>query len=440
MGNTYKNLTLPLNYPYLIGVYLAINAIPDVLLLGDGPACIANKITHIYRRHDLYSTLLRYDGLHRIHYTFKKPDQLVKNRENTLVEILQKLSEFKGNQAIFLASVPFIQITACDYKRIIKKANLDKPVIEIPGSTLEKDWLDGYQRVLISLAKEIAKSRKPPNRKPKTNNVAIVGYFMDRNEGDNIGNISELKRLLKAIGLNIVSIWLSNSPYKELERIKEASVIISLPHGREAAKILQQSFKTKLIETSLPFGIKGTEQWLNQIGKTLGKEKKTSDFIKSEMVKIIPKLEIIVPYLFLNRKIVLVIDPYYLDNFCDLANDLGLEIKSVFLKSKNNKNIAFNNKNIGSKIIFEPNRQQFLSELKNVLKKDNIDLIIGDSYIPPLIKSENLSIPVIDFGFPSYHYHVLNEEPILGFTGSLCFIQRLANNLLAEFKKNIQKI
>ncbi len=56
----------PERYPFLIGVYLAINAIPDAYGIIDGPNCLFFKAEYIHGKHDIRSTLLDVLGHHRI--------------------------------------------------------------------------------------------------------------------------------------------------------------------------------------------------------------------------------------------------------------------------------------------------------------------------------------------------------------------------------------
>jgi hypothetical protein len=45
--------TLPLNLPFSIGVYVAVNALPDAFLFMDAPSCAIAKAKYIYGNHDL---------------------------------------------------------------------------------------------------------------------------------------------------------------------------------------------------------------------------------------------------------------------------------------------------------------------------------------------------------------------------------------------------
>ena len=47
-----------INFPFMHGLYLGINAVRDAYLLVDGPNCSFFKAEHIHGGHDFNSTLL----------------------------------------------------------------------------------------------------------------------------------------------------------------------------------------------------------------------------------------------------------------------------------------------------------------------------------------------------------------------------------------------
>jgi len=66
----------PTNFPGMLGVYLAVNAVPDLFALVDGPDCALYKAHFIHGRHDWESTLLRADGRHRVGEHGRRPRTL----------------------------------------------------------------------------------------------------------------------------------------------------------------------------------------------------------------------------------------------------------------------------------------------------------------------------------------------------------------------------
>ena len=54
-----------LAYSYMVGVYLAVNAIRDARLVVEGPDCTYMKAQYVQGNHDVLSTLTSVSGYHR---------------------------------------------------------------------------------------------------------------------------------------------------------------------------------------------------------------------------------------------------------------------------------------------------------------------------------------------------------------------------------------
>jgi hypothetical protein len=187
-----------INIPYLQGAYLAINAVDDVYFLGDGPSCIFDKGEHIHGRHDLFSTLLSCESRHRVQHTGVNVFNMAGNTEGIIGGALKRIAAYPGCGAVFLGSMPMCAIAGTDYERVLREAleGSGKPAFVLPRrSAMSGDWIDGYAAVLEAMAAGMdldGASSRPDD-------AAIVGYFMDRNEGEHWGNLRELERMLAAV-------------------------------------------------------------------------------------------------------------------------------------------------------------------------------------------------------------------------------------------------
>lgn len=415
-----------LNYSYLTGVYLAINAISGAFLLMDGPTCCFHKAEHIFGRHDLYSDLLDCSGLHRIQFSGTDTKKITTDYERELKQMIFKLLSLDSCKMLFISSIPFCTLAGIDYARLNKEAayGFKKIVAEIPGRSLEEDWLQGYAEVMSVLAKRIDLT----GSKPKKNNVAIVGYFMDRHEGDHEGNILELKRIFKALGLDMVSLWFSGVGVDELKNIKNASVIYAFPYGLQAARILGKRLNIPVLEVPLPFGIEKTKIFINKVSNGSKIECLAENFIQQEMKVVARRLEWVVPYLFLNKNFIWMGDPYLGECFLSLMKDFGALVDVGVITSKQSHGEQLKQTVLKSKLrlLFEPRRREWQNEFsKEHLHKT--DLVVGDTSCLSLLPQQCAKV---EFGFPSYFYHVIHDEPFLGFKGTLSFVHRLSNELL----------
>lgn len=380
--------------PYLVGVYLAVNAIPDAYFLVDGMECLFSKARYIQGQHDVFSTLLDCRNENRILHTDINPVRIATNFERGIAEALRLSAAAPACGVVLCGAIPTCAIAGTDYGRIVRETapGLGKPVFTLPMKSMSTDWLGGYEAVLQALAEgmDIGDAR------PKEENVAVVGYFMDRTEGDHRGNVGELERILRGLGLNPVSVWLSNRPYEDLREARHASTIISLPHAREAARTLARRLGARLIETEIPFGLSGTRRWIEQIAAVLDRRREAEDFIAGELKEVVPRLEWLVPQAFLGRRFLYVGDPRYAAPLAELIEEVGGEVLQTMPADF----------------------------------PEGLDLVIAHSDI---LQRLDMEVPWIEWGYPSYYTHFFHDEPFLGFRGSLAFLSRMANSIIKRF-------
>jgi nitrogenase molybdenum-iron protein alpha/beta subunit len=417
-----QQFSTPMNYPTLMGVYLAVNALKDAYVLVDGPDCAFYKAHFIHGRHDLNSTLLRIGGRHRVAFTNVCSRGVVKEHDDIIGRELQMLDGLAESGLVLVTALPMCSITGVDYGRTIRlrAKSLTKPAIDIPPESLVGDWLDGYEQTLNALAKGLALTGG--KRRPGT--VAVVGYLMDRNESDHHANLAEIRRMLRGLSLETASVWLSGQDCSELARAEEAEVIVSLPYGRAAARRLAQRTGARLVETELPFGLPKTQRFLRDVASAAGKESEAEAFIDSELSRAVPRLKWIIPQYFLHRRAGFMGDPHLLGGFRDIADDLGLRLEGAIVRGRAAHGPA------GPGVLHEPPAMS--DEVRKFM-----DLPL-DLFVTTWCEHEwpRLKFPAMEFGFPSYRHHALSDRPFLGFNGFLAFVERMADELTRPRRKD----
>lgn len=410
-----QQFSTPMNYPTLMGVYLAVNALKDAYVLVDGPDCAFYKAHFIHGRHDLNSTLLRISGRHRVAFTNVCSRGVVKEHDDIIGRELQMLDRLEEAGLVLVTALPMCSITGVDYGRVIRlrAPTLSKPAVDIPPESLVGDWLDGYEQTLNALAKGLALGTD--RRRPGT--AAIVGYLMDRNESDHHANLAEMKRMLAGLGLETVSVWLSGQSCAELSRVEEAELIVSLPYGRAAARRLAQRTGARLVETELPFGLPKTLRFLRDAAAAAGKERVAEGFIDAELSRAVPRLKWIIPQYFLGRRAGFMGDPHLLGGFRDIADDLGMKLDGAIVRGRAAHGQA------GPGVLHEP---PAMSDAVRRFMELPLDLFVSTwcEHEWPQLK-----FPSMEFGFPSYRHHALSDRPFLGFNGFLAFVERMADEL-----------
>lgn len=411
--------SVPLNFPSLLGVHLAVNAISDAFVLVDGPDCSLYKAHFIHGRHDWNSTLLDVSGRHRVAFTNVCSRGVVKQHDAVIAEQLKRLDALPEAGLLLATALPMCSITGVDYGRVIRGTpGLTKPAVDIPPGSLVGDWLDGYAQCLAAAASLIVPSGSPPRR----NSVAIVGYLRDRNEGDHRGNVEELRRLCAALDLELACVFPGGEPFAALRAAAEAEFVVSLPYGRKAARLLAEKSGAALVEAEVPFGLPRTQAFLDALAKAAGREEKARAFHEAQLRRVAPRLEWILPHVFLNKRAVFVGDPHLAGGFLDVAEDAGMRVGAAVICGRE----AHGGARAGVSVLHEPPER---SERVRGLLAD-ADIVVS-CYREMLAGDEGRGAPVMEFGFPSYRHHVLLERPFLGYDGFLAFLERMAEHLLS---------
>ncbi len=416
-----------INIPYLQGAYLAFNAVPDAYFLGDGPSCIFDKAEQIHGRHDLFSTLLSCDSRHRVQHTGVNVFNMAGDCEGGIAASLRSIADYPGCGAVFLGSMPMCAIVGTDYERILREAlaTKNKPAFLLPRrSAVSGDWLDGYAGVLEALA--VGMDLEGAGAQSET--VALVGYMMDRNEGDHGGNLRELDRILRALELQPVSIWLSGKPYEGLRDVRRASAIISLPHGRKAGQVLARRLGVKLVEAELPFGLEATRRFVERLGREFGRERQAREFIARELDEVIPRLQWTVPHAFLRRRFAFSGDPHYAARFIEQIEDLGGRMVGTLVLGGEHHLTPENRQELQCRVgtSFEPVPDE-VRGVWGAISSGGADLVVGSAFAFDRIERGERWL---EFGYPSEDTHFLRDEPFLGFQGALAFLSRAANELV----------
>ena len=404
--------------PFLLGVYLAVNAIRDLYLLVEGPDCTYMKTQFVQGNHDWLSTLSSVSGYHRIANTALHPSHMSGSREAAISAALLKMASHPAVPAVALTSMPMASVTGADYERLARTVgrSTGKPVMHVPGKSLSGDWLDGYEQALYSIACQMQLEPGPVDARK----VAIVGNLFDRNEADHEGNIRELGRIVQALDAELCCVWLSGSSFRELQRVQEAGTIVSLPYGRKAASKLAARTGAQLVQAPLPLGFSSTEQFVRALGQALSRQPQAEQFIERELAHVVPKLEWVIPFVFQNRRMAFVGEPHVWPGLRDLVELVGASMAfAVFT----NRPAHARGLDMGRvETLLHPKMKSLSRFLVTHTKRQELHLLITNN--TGILGAQ---AAVFEFGFPSYFRHALYDRPFLGFRGALCLLDSLAN-------------
>lgn len=415
-----------ITFTFMVGVYVATNAIRDAFTLVEGPDCTHMKTQYVQGNHDWMSTLTSVSGHHRIANTALHPVQMTKSREQAIETTLMRIASHPTVGGVMMTSMPMAVITGADYERLCRGVQqaTGRTVIHVPGKSLSGDWMDGYAEVLISLARQLDLSggTKDPRK------VAIVGHMFDRNEGDHRANVRELRRILAALDLEPVSIWLEGQRFEQLRDVRDAGTILSFPYGRKAAQWLARRTGARLVACELPFGLTATENWVRQLGRELDREAAAEALIDRELAAIVPPLEFLIPYVFQNRCAGFVGDPHLARGFAETAALLGMQLDFAIVTNPKHHLAGLDRVlDSGTLLLVHPRLKPLLDLMRSRIADHRVGLLVSSSAAVGMVAKDDLA--TVEFGFPSFHTHALADRPFLGFAGILPFIDGMANAL-----------
>jgi nitrogenase molybdenum-iron protein alpha/beta subunit len=408
-------------YTYLVGVYLAVNAIRDAWLLVEGPDCVHLKTQFVAGNHDWMSTLTSVSGFHRVANTALHPVGMTASREKALRDALMRIAAHPAPAGVMLTSMPMAFITGADYGRLCGEVAVatGKTPILVPGKSLSGDWMDGYAEALLALARTLDLS----GGSPSPAKVAIVGHLFDRNEEDQTANARVLRGLIEGLGLEPVSIWLEGQAFAELPAVRDAGTVLSFPYARKAAREVARRTGARLVECELPFGLAATERFVRQVGKETGREREAEALIDRELASIVPRLEFVIPYVFQNRRFGWVGDPILGRGFAETARMLGASVAFAVVTNPA-RQLGTLRDDLGpdARVLVSPRRKAMVAFLRDAVRDLNVSLVVtnhsGMGVTP---------VATVEFGFPSMYQHNLYERPFLGFAGAIAFADTLAN-------------
>ena len=430
-----ERFAMPYRFPYHLGLYMAINAIPGCFAVNDGPDCIYRKAEWIQGKHDLCATLLDPCGRHRLASTLLHSEEVIKSKGEAVVARLRRIGQLPEAELVLVNTMPHVQIIGTQYDALIAEVEdeVPQPIYEVPSRALDGDWLDGYAEVLDTLGKRLA--LEPGEL--LDDGVAIIGVLMDRVEADHTANVAELERLVRGLGLDPISTWLSNRPVAHLRRATRAKTLLALPHGLAAARSLAKRTGAQVVEVEQPFGLRATARMLRTLAAATGRETQADALIDAELSVLVPRFEWVVSAILLGRKLGFSGDPTLFDGLLEGAAEFGMTVVHLSAAARRPAaGVDLDPARHGPvpPPLFAPTYPTLERHVVTLCETVGLDLFIGPSKAP--VRGQpgaNALAPTrMSFGFPNFFHHALFESPFLGFRGWAWFVQEMANTVMTR--------
>ncbi len=410
-------------YPRVVGAYLGVNAVPDLWMLVDSADCATLRAEMIQDNHDWNSTLISADGKHRIANTGLCPESVVLDRRELMAAQMAAIGRQEGAMLLAYPSA-VASMVGVDYDSIYRtvKDRMRMPVVTIRPVEALGDWCSGYAQVLEAVAENVAL----PGAQLRPGTVAVIGYLWDRNEADHEANVAELKRMLAGAGLELVSTWFSGCPTRELARVAEASVLVSLPHGGRGAEILAGKTGARVVSTGLPIGLSASSEWLRTVSAASGDEylARAESWLASELRSCYLKLRKAVSRWFVNREFLVCTESHLAAAVTRMLREMGGVVRLVALSGPSVEVDA----GASGSVLHAPSLRELWLETKRVTEAaQRLPVLIANEQAVGSIAT--LAVGGVFLGFQSPGMHCLFDSPYLGLRGTLCLTDRIVNSV-----------
>ena len=350
-------------------------------------------------------------------------DDVIMGREDKLIQAVKELDREHGLKLLPIVATGVTSVIGLDLDGVAEelKKEVNAKILVFSGGGFRGSFKDGIEEVFLRIAKELVKE---PEKK-HSRAVNLLGVSIDT--FNHVSDLHELKRLLSLLDLRVNTVFTQDTDTEAIEKMSEASINIVLnDSGIESAKLLEKRFSMPWVY-GMPFGIKGTVEWIEEIAdKAKVKTDKSliANDIKSHGHTLGTFTSPLRPY---NRLRVGVSGcneyvkglAYFLASECEMDVQLAVIHSSSFQEST-----VAELKRLGVKnILAEPD----YNTLKNSIEGLNLHILFGNSYE---LKTA-AKVPIkIHSAFPSFDYMNFHDgTPFVGFRGNDFLIQKLINSV-----------
>ncbi len=416
---------------FLEGIYLALNAVPDVRLILDAPIGCLYKSERVGLNHDLCSTLFDPLGSHRVVPTIEHPQQLVSGTEATLRAKIRKVAETSRPSVLFLSEVTAVLLTGNDGDAIAADMTREcgVPVAYIRPENLEGDFLEGYEACAGRLADVLVSGPSAGGLTPRS--VAVMGYLPDRLEEDHRANRREIAGLIEALGLECVAFWLDGSPTRALAAVARAETLVAFPLGKEAARRIAHRTGARVIEVDLPLGLEGTAHFVRRVAReTQTPEERADAVVDGALRRMVPLLDRVREQFLQGRSAAIAAAPDLVPGLAGLVSEMGMTCPLVGVRCRSESRLGPVRGVLGrlghsAEILWDFPRSAFRETLQRLHEEQRVDLVLGTT--SEAHAADTVRAGLVEVGYPSYRTHALSPRPTLGFAGTLRLVEEMVN-------------
>ena len=414
MGLIMKNAPVPSDY---FGALWGLSGIKNALILEHGATGTAfyNAVSYMVMNKQSPKGILFTTGLNE--------DDVVMGREDKIIKAAKELDEKYHPELISLAATAVTSVIGLDLEGLCieLQPDINARLLAFTGGGFVGDYTAGLKDVFLSLVKNLTRE----SDQKSSCSVNLIGPTID--SFNYPSDISEIRRLLSLINVEVHTIFTQNTSVSEIKNLTSASLnVVTRDIGLEAAEYLKNTYNMAYYH-NLPFGLKGSVEFLENIAERLGLSLNRA-VIAEELEKYGRTLaELSLWWHRYGHLRVVVSCPYdYALGLTRLIRDeWGLYVNAVIFPTPPQVPDAvetFNRMGV-EKVLSAPSE----NKLKELYDEIGPHILFGNAYDFTLAKNAPIRIHAAT---PSYDYlYLYDKAPFVGFRGSLYLTQALINHL-----------
>ncbi|HEY6098284.1 MAG TPA: nitrogenase component 1, partial [Anaeromyxobacter sp.] len=401
------DFSLRLTPSFVDGVLVSAGAIADATVIYCGSTCIDERAFATVMRHDLAQTLVATGGATRLVTTFTDYSVAPMGTARVVEETALKVLRTRRPGVLVLAELSRVTIAGEDLRGTCEalRATLPVPIVAATSRTLVRDASDALAGVLEGLARALPDAAFDGGLVP--DRVALIGYDLERAEGDHVGNLECLGTALAAVGLYLAPPWLSGATFARLQEAARASLILALPEGRQAASVLAARSGARVLEVGLPVGLASTSAWLRGVATACGRPDAAEPFIEAQLARIVPRLDWVTERL-AGRRVGLCLAPGWLDAVEPmLTRELGIDVAFALARAR----LPPEDAAAPPGRSYDPTVADVRDRIRRARDEGGLDLLVASSWEATAAGGLLDGVGLVEFGYPSFDRHFLRPTP-----------------------------
>lgn len=410
----------------LFGIFLAVHAIPDaLLLLHTTVGCKFKTQLHLVE-HDWF----RESHNQRL-WTGVDDLRLIQGSGDRLVEFATTWYQRRKPAVFFVATNAVIDLSAFDVEAAVEslRSKLPCPVILLKAPGYDGGMARGYERVVEAIAAMVDWDAAADPAK-----VALAGYRFDRYEMDHVANLAEIRRLLRAMDLSIPALMLSGEPLATLRRAGEAGTVAMMPYARRIRPVLEARAGSRvLVDVDLPVGLTGSATFVRRLGSAAGvPAARIEAILDKELSRAVPLVEHAARRL-AGTSVALFLDTDMAGAVAACLFEMGLEIPLVVLTDGDDGDegrFRETSERLGAewtrppRVVVGASSDGGVRALALADAEGPVDLLVGSGIQTTFPMPTSRPRAVVQLGYPAVGKHALYPMPWMGFNGAVALAQR----------------